>query len=55
MGVLEDKERIQVFTWAPQFYHEETQMLKSVPWYQNYRVLALGLLVLTFALVVKLW
>ncbi len=37
--------------WTPEVYAEDSIPLRGVPWYQNYRVLAVLLLVLTFAVV----
>lgn len=39
--------------WTPAFYHQETQSLRALPWWANYRWLSLGLLALTAALVFK--
>jgi SSS family solute:Na+ symporter len=39
------------FTWRQQVYDDDTAELQGIPWYQNYRVLAFLLLVLTFAVV----
>lgn len=37
--------------WTPQVYAEDSIPLQGLPWYQNYRVLAVLLLALTFAVV----
>lgn len=37
--------------WTPQVYAEDSVPLQGLPWHQNYRVLAVLLLVLTFAVV----
>jgi SSS family solute:Na+ symporter len=42
------------FVWSPAFFRSETAGLAGVPWYRNYRVLSLILLVIT-ALFVLIW
>ncbi|MEN0006186.1 MAG: sodium transporter, partial [Bacteroidota bacterium] len=49
------QEQIDELTWKPALFHEETQELKSLPWYQNYRILAVILLVITIVLVGYFW
>ncbi|MCC6463262.1 MAG: sodium:solute symporter [Saprospiraceae bacterium] len=44
-------EKIVGMIWTPQVYAEDSIPLQGVPWYQNYRVLAVLLLILTFAVV----
>lgn len=39
------------FIWNKTVYNEDSAALAGVPWYQNYRVLAVILLVITFAVV----
>ena len=41
-------------TWSPRLWREETEELRGKPWYQNYRYLAVALLVVT-AVVVIWW
>lgn len=40
------------FTWDKAVYEEDSAALVGVPWYRNYRVLAVLLLVVTFAVVI---
>ncbi len=40
-------EVVERFVWTPSFYREETAGLATVPWFQNYRVLSILLLVIT--------
>jgi SSS family solute:Na+ symporter len=40
------------FLWKPAFYHEESAELVGVPWYKNYRVLSVLLLVFTVLFVI---
>lgn len=49
------EEDVAPFTWTPAFYHAETEALKAVPWYLNYRVWSIGLLALTAWLVISFW
>jgi len=39
------------FTWNNAVYEEDSAALRGLPWYQNYRVLAILLLLVTFAVV----
>lgn len=50
-----DPEVVEKYTWSRKLYREETEQLKSVAWYKNYRYQALVLLVLTAALVGYFW
>lgn len=44
-------EKLVGMTWDNAVYQEDTAELKGVPWHQNYRTMAVILLVLTFAVV----
>jgi SSS family solute:Na+ symporter len=37
--------------WTPAFYRAETKQLAGLPWWQNYRVLSVLLLLLTAVIV----
>ena len=37
--------------WTPEFFHDETEALKGVPWFRNYRVWSVMLLIATGVLV----
>ncbi|MFQ5627570.1 MAG: sodium:solute symporter [bacterium] len=50
-----DKNKIEQYTWTKSFYQAETQELKGVPWYQNYRVLSVALAILTAIIVAVFW
>jgi len=39
-------EKVEGLTWSPEFFRQESRELAGLPWYQNYRIQALGLLVL---------
>jgi SSS family solute:Na+ symporter len=39
------------FTWNKAVYDADSAELAGIPWYQNYRVMAVILLVITFAVV----
>ncbi len=45
-------ERVENTTWRPRIWRAETQELAAKPWYQNYRVLSVGLLALTAIMVI---
>lgn len=38
-------EKYEGLTWTPRLFHEETAELIGMPWYQNYRVLSVVLLI----------
>ncbi|MCC5833568.1 MAG: sodium:solute symporter [Opitutales bacterium] len=46
---------IKNYTWSLQTYREETEDLRGLPWWQNYRYQALVLLSLTIAIVAWFW
>jgi len=43
------------YVWTPAIYHAETAELKTLAWYKNYRILSVGLLGITAALVLSFW
>jgi solute:Na+ symporter, SSS family len=45
----------QELVWTRDLYREETQRLKDVPWFKNYRVLSVLLLIVTLSVVVMFW
>lgn len=42
-------------TWSPRLIAEETEELKAYPWYQNYRILSIILLIFTALVVGMFW
>ncbi|MEN8790500.1 MAG: sodium transporter, partial [Flavobacteriaceae bacterium] len=48
-------EKVADYTYKKSLFTEETEELKSVPWYQNYRKLSVILLVLTAIIVTYFW
>lgn len=48
-------ERQQELVWTPALYRADTERLKDVSWYKNYRVLSVLLLLLTLSVVVSFW
>ncbi|MEJ2416532.1 MAG: sodium:solute symporter [Exilibacterium sp.] len=50
-----DEVEVAPFTWTRVHFRAETEALRLLPWYQNYRVLSLLLLAITGLLVVKFW
>lgn len=48
-------EKVVAYTWTTQMFKEETMELKGVPWYENYRILAVLLLIVTAVLVGMWW
>ena len=59
LGSLKTKpmaeEIVSPFTWTKEFFDEETKELRYKTWYENYRILSILLLIVTFALVIKFW
>lgn len=51
----QDIETIRDFIWTPQAFAEESEELRAVPFYANYRVLSVVLLVVTVVLVGSFW
>lgn len=49
------EEQVKDFTWNKKLFQEETQELKALPWYQNYRILAVILLIITAIVVGSFW
>lgn len=54
MSEAPSPEVVERFVWKPSFYREESAELQRVPWFQNFRVLSV-LLLLLMALFVYLW
>lgn len=48
-------EKLEGMIWTRKIYDEETKELTDLPWYENYRILALILLILTAILVGWYW
>lgn len=49
------EEKIAEFTYKKELFTEETEELKALPWYKNYRILSIILLILTALLVGWFW
>ena len=50
-----DPQKVQEYTYKKEIFTEETAELKTLPWYQNYRKLAIILLILTAIIVGYFW
>ena len=50
-----DEEVVRQYTWRKSVWTDETAELAELPWYKNYRILSLVLLVITAALVAWWW
>ncbi len=48
-------DKVASMTWTREIYREETKELADLPWYQNYRILAVLLLILTAIIVGWFW
>lgn len=42
---------VEAYIWTPKYFRKETEELRSLPWYKNYRTLSLLLLVFTVVVV----
>lgn len=51
-GPLPDPERVQPLMFSKAVWATETAHLREVPWYKNYRILSIGLLAITAAVVI---
>ena len=49
------EEQVHGFTWRKELFIEETKELKALPWYKNYRILAIILLIITAIVVGSFW
>lgn len=47
-----DFSTIENYTWTKKFYDTESKALIGVPWYKNFRVLSIGILIITTLLVI---
>ncbi len=47
--------QVDALLWTPAFYRAETRELVALPWWQNYRVLSVLLLLLTAVIVIAFW
>ncbi|MEM8908279.1 MAG: sodium:solute symporter [Bacteroidota bacterium] len=50
-----DPAQVEPYTWKKSMLEEETLELKGLPWYQNYRILAVLLLMITAIVVGMFW
>jgi SSS family solute:Na+ symporter len=48
-------DKVRDYTWSKSMIAEETEELSVLPWYQNYRYLAIGLLIITAIVVGFFW
>ncbi len=48
-------ERVEGLTWNRRFFEEESRLLEAVPWYKNYRIQAVVLVIVTLGIVVWWW
>ena len=48
-------EKVEKMTWNKTLFKEETKELQGIPWYQNYRILAIILLLITAFIVGWFW
>ncbi len=48
-------EKVVALTWTRKFFDEETKEMEGLPWYKNFRILSVILLVLTALIVIYFW
>lgn len=48
-------EKLDGYTWQRQIFRAETKELEALPWYQNYRILSIILILITAGIVVAFW
>ncbi|MBR9919454.1 MAG: sodium/solute symporter [Bacteroidetes bacterium] len=49
------EDQVEHYTWKKSMFKDESEELQALPWYLNYRYLAVGLLILTALLVGYFW
>jgi SSS family solute:Na+ symporter len=49
------EDQVEHYTWNPSMFKAETEELRDLPWYQNYRYLAIILLIITAIIVGIFW
>ena len=49
------EDKVRDYTWKPEMLKAETAELKGLPWYQNYRILSVLLLIVTALVVGMFW
>ncbi len=54
-GQQPKQEVVNNYTWSLAIFQAETDELRAVPWFQNYRYLSMGLLMVTFTVVGFFW
>jgi SSS family solute:Na+ symporter len=54
-GSAPDEEKTRDTTWTPAFFRQETEELRRMPWYRNYRVLSALVLLATAVIVGMFW
>jgi SSS family solute:Na+ symporter len=52
MSAAPSDEKLQGMIWTRKIYTEETAELAALPWYKNYRILSVILLVITAIIVI---
>jgi len=54
-GTKPPEETVANYTWSLAIFRAETEELAALPWYQNYRILSIGLLTATAVIVFSFW
>ena len=49
------EDQLRNYVWRKEIFTSETAELRDLPWYKNYRILAVLLLILTFLVVGYFW
>ena len=50
-----DEEQVSAYIWKKSMYDEDTERLKGLPWYQNFRYLSIIVIVISAILVISYW
>jgi SSS family solute:Na+ symporter len=53
VSLMEEKpsaEIVQKYTWRKELWHEDTLELKTIPWYKNFRILSIILIIMALSL-----
>jgi SSS family solute:Na+ symporter len=46
---------VDELTWTPAFFRHETEELRELPWWQNYRIQSAIVLAMTAVVVIMWW
>ncbi|MFW6089917.1 MAG: sodium:solute symporter [Gemmatimonadota bacterium] len=54
-GRAPDPEKVEPLTWTPAFFRQESEELRELPWWQNYRIQSIAVLAFAAVIVIMWW